>query len=256
MNLFGAFGRKPGDPGTGGRSTQAAGHAADAVFAGGAGWFGKLPTLGDFASRRLPPEFITAWDAWLSAGLAFWQRADADWPAGYMQAPSLRFVLGPGVLAPSVVNSLSQGLPGHTAAGGSTLAGVVMPSVDRVGREFPLSIVRAVGVWPLSIPAFTTVVDWLDAADALALQAVQDDWTADQLDQHLAALDSTLAGGDPGLGSDPHAPVLAWQAAITHGLRSSLWCPAGNAAPTGCGGLPVTDELLHLFGAARTRFSD
>ena len=23
-----------------------------------AGWFGKLPSLGDFAQRRLPPEFV------------------------------------------------------------------------------------------------------------------------------------------------------------------------------------------------------
>ena len=29
------------------------------------GWYGKLPSLGDFASRRLGADFIPPWDAWL-----------------------------------------------------------------------------------------------------------------------------------------------------------------------------------------------
>src|SRR5262249_35940975 len=29
------------------------------------GWYGKLPSLGDFASRRLPVEFVKAWDSCL-----------------------------------------------------------------------------------------------------------------------------------------------------------------------------------------------
>ena len=43
------------------------------------GWYGKLPALGDFASRRLPPEFVEPWDRWLAAGLAAWREHDADW---------------------------------------------------------------------------------------------------------------------------------------------------------------------------------
>ena len=35
-----------------------------------AGWFGKLPSLRDFAQRRLPPEFVQVWDDWLGAELA------------------------------------------------------------------------------------------------------------------------------------------------------------------------------------------
>ena len=34
-----------------------------------AGWFGKMPALGDFASRRLPPAWIEAWDGWLQREL-------------------------------------------------------------------------------------------------------------------------------------------------------------------------------------------
>src|ERR1043165_7880768 len=35
-----------------------------------AGWYGKMPCLGDFASRRLTPDFITPWDAWLQRSIA------------------------------------------------------------------------------------------------------------------------------------------------------------------------------------------
>ena len=55
------------------------------------GWFGKIPSLGDFASRRLPPTFVKPWDQWLSAELpeARFVLADA-WPAIYEQAPISR----------------------------------------------------------------------------------------------------------------------------------------------------------------------
>ena len=33
------------------------------------GFFGKLPSHGDFISRRLPTELLAAWEAWLDAGL-------------------------------------------------------------------------------------------------------------------------------------------------------------------------------------------
>ena len=31
------------------------------------GWYGKIPSLGDFASRRLPQSFVAAWDYGSSA---------------------------------------------------------------------------------------------------------------------------------------------------------------------------------------------
>jgi type VI secretion system protein ImpM len=64
-----------------------------------AGWYGKLPTLGDFASRRLPVDFIEPWDDWLANGLAAWRAASPEgWLHEYLAAPSWRFVLMPGAL--------------------------------------------------------------------------------------------------------------------------------------------------------------
>ncbi|MBL8452331.1 MAG: type VI secretion system-associated protein TagF, partial [Zoogloea sp.] len=39
-----------------------------------AGWYGKLPALGDFAQRRLEQDFITGWDTWLQAVIVDSQR--------------------------------------------------------------------------------------------------------------------------------------------------------------------------------------
>ena len=63
------------------------------------GWFGKLPSLGDFASRRVDVDFMEAWDGWLAQGLAGWQARDGDaWLTDYLNGPSWRFVLMPGTL--------------------------------------------------------------------------------------------------------------------------------------------------------------
>ena len=82
------------------------------------GWYGKLPSLGDFASRRLSPLFVEPWDRWLATGLDAWRNADEAWLAAFLAAPTWRFALGAGV-------PFAQS-PGY--------AGVLMPSVDRVGR--------------------------------------------------------------------------------------------------------------------------
>ena len=48
--------------------------AAVVTGTGVPGWFGKLPGLGDFASRRLPDTFVAAWDRWLPilSGALIW----------------------------------------------------------------------------------------------------------------------------------------------------------------------------------------
>jgi type VI secretion system protein ImpM len=71
------------------------------VTAGAAppGWHGKLPSLGDFVSRRLDAAFIEPWDAWLAAGLLSLRQTQPDtWLDAYLGSPSWRFLLMPGVL--------------------------------------------------------------------------------------------------------------------------------------------------------------
>lgn len=88
------------------------------------GWFGKLPGSGDFVHRRLEAAFIVRWDAWLQHEMLVMRQRHPGWVESYLTAPVWCFVLAPGLLE----------LRGAQ--------GVLMPSVDRVGRYFPLTLVR------------------------------------------------------------------------------------------------------------------
>jgi type VI secretion system protein ImpM len=139
------------------------------------GWYGKLPTLGDFASRRLEPDFIECWDGWLAAGmLALREQDEAGWLEAYLLGPSWRFLLMPGVL---------PGALGHQA-----WAGVLMPSVDRVGRYFPFTLVLPLGSAPASTAQMTALWHWLGRLDELAADALHEDWSPEQLEQELAGM--------------------------------------------------------------------
>jgi len=88
-----------------------------------AGWYGKIPTLGDFVTRHLPLSFVEPWDEWLSVELSEAQQMLGDtWDETWRGAPIACFSLGA-----RVVDERSW----H---------GVLVPSTDRVGRQFPLTI--------------------------------------------------------------------------------------------------------------------
>jgi len=140
---------------------------------GSPGWYGKLPTLGDFAQRRLPPDFVQAWDDWLAHELAAWQGVDpAGWLERYLAGPSWRFLLLPG------------SVPGWRSD--DTMAGVLMPSVDCVGRYFPFTLAWQEPGTPVDVPALQRAFAQLHALDDLALDALQEDWAVDRLEDELA----------------------------------------------------------------------
>lgn len=139
------------------------------------GWHGKLPSLGDFASRRLDAGFIEPWDGWLAAGLLALRSAQPEsWLADYLGSPSWRFLLMPGVLAGQ--------------AGSRAWAGVLMPSVDRVGRYFPLTLVQPLGAGPASTQQMVGLWHWLARLDDLARDALYEDWTAEKLEEQLVLM--------------------------------------------------------------------
>ena len=139
------------------------------------GWYGKLPSLGDFASRRLEADFIEPWDLWLGGAMQAQRDSMGDaWLDAYLQSPPWRFVLMPGVLS-----GFDPGL---------VLVGVLMPSVDRVGRYFPLTIAASIANLPSSSAAYEALLAWLHRVEDTALDALQDDWTIEQLEAALTGL--------------------------------------------------------------------
>jgi len=86
------------------------------------GFCGKLPARGDFVMSGLPRSFVEAWHDWLQSVLATSRQVlGEDWVAAWLEAPIWRFALSPGICGPDAV------------------LGLWMPSVDRVGRYFPLT---------------------------------------------------------------------------------------------------------------------
>jgi type VI secretion system protein ImpM len=167
------------------------------------GWYGKLPSLGDFASRRLEADFIEPWDLWLGEAMQAQRDAMGDaWLDAYLQSPPWRFVLMPEVL------------PGFDP--GLILVGVLMPSVDRVGRYFPLTIAASIAHLPSSRAAYEALLAWLHRIEDTALDALQDDWTIEQLEAALAGL--APPSGLPEAAGDALEPI---RLALAEALRGT-----------------------------------
>lgn len=142
---------------------------------GAAGWHGKLPGASDFASRRLDARLVDLWDDWISAGLARLRSDDADgWVAAYLASPIWRFVQGPGFFP----------APFH----GTAWAGVLMPSVDRVGRYYPLLLTAALDALPQSADDRRQLWDWLWHLEDTAFEALDRDWSIETLEAALFEL--------------------------------------------------------------------
>lgn len=123
------------------------------------GLFGKLPSHGDFLRRRVSDAFLGRWDEWLRQSMAAsLSEAGRDWLDLYLTSPAWRFVCGPQALTPHC------------------LAGVMVPSVDRVGRYYPLTLVCELTEWSgyLPSPAALAVecADWFGALELLAVEAL------------------------------------------------------------------------------------
>jgi len=146
----------------------------DALMRDGAqrlpGWYGKMPALGDFASRRLPPAFITAWDAWLQRGMAASRHSLQErWLETYLNGPLWSFALFPGV------------------CGESAWAGALMPSVDKVGRHFPLTIAVELEPQPEVVSAILSAQHWYCELEQAALDCLNAGFDPDRLEERLAA---------------------------------------------------------------------
>ncbi len=161
------------------------------------GWHGKLPTVGDFATRRLDSNFVSVWDDWLSAGLAKLRSHDPEhWLDAYLASPTWRFLLTPGFL-PTPLHALAW-------------AGVVMPSVDRVGRYYPLTLAAPLAVIPVEASAQLELWVWLQRLEDAAIDALQEDWPIDLLETELLRLGLPPEPG-PGAGNSGFGPLAGNQ---------------------------------------------
>ncbi|MBY5931954.1 type VI secretion system-associated protein TagF [Tateyamaria omphalii] len=181
-----------------------------AVHQGWRGFFGKIPQAGDFVGTGLPRTFETTLDTWLRAAMRESQATlGRGWLDAFLVTPVWRFALGPGI------------------AGADPVTGVMMPSVDRVGRYFPLALaVARSDLIDNDTLALCQDRPFFDAAEALVLSCLSAPTLPSDLSQGVANLP---LGELPKYGApDPSTPAVAywWTASddnrshITEGLPS------------------------------------
>lgn len=145
---------------------------APAAYAPRCGWTGKLPSSGDFLSRRVDPAFAAPWEQWLLAVLAgSRERLRERWQESFLSAPAWRFVLAPGTLSPGA------------------WCGLMVPSVDSVGRYYPLTLVCGLDAAAFDPDAALKAMgNWFAMAEMLATEALSPTIDIGAFDDSIAAL--------------------------------------------------------------------
>ncbi len=105
-------------------NNQARSGAAEGGPGTGFAWFGKVPSAGDFVSRRMPYTLQQFWDRWCASGMeAFKAGNPASGWEFWQGVPKWAFLLP---VQPGIATGQF---------------GVMAPSCDRVGRNFPFLVI-------------------------------------------------------------------------------------------------------------------
>ena len=229
-----------------------------------AGFYGKLPSHGDFLQRGVSDDFVNHWDAWLQDGMARSRSelGEEAWLDVFLTSPLWRFALASGVV------------------GAPVWAGILLPSVDRVGRYFPLTIVAELppGVLPFELAVAGN--GWFDWAETLARRTLEDELVdLNRLESELRDSDALLAAVRPPdaridldpltaaaaptcwLALGPDGDMGRFFARLADGLAAApraplgLWWSVGSerVAPSVLltRGLPPASEFRKLLGDAQ-----
>lgn len=217
------------------------------------GIYGKLPSHGDFLTRNLRRSFTDPWDQWLQQGItASRSQLGKQWIENYLISPIWRFALSANI------------------CGDQCWAGVMMPSVDRVGRYFPLTIAAALPAESNLLTLFKDHQFWFSQCENLALDALNDVCSLEQLLQNISDLDVPELLPVPPLWRHSETSPPAWHMNLpsteklgdrlpdlSHKLlvesmnNYSLWCHQGaDAQPSSllaCDGLPPVQGFAGLL---------
>jgi len=217
------------------------------------GLFGKVPQQADFVSLHLPATFTESWHAWLQATLSVSrEQLGDDWLALYLTGPIWRFALSAGV------------------CGEAAVAGVLIPSVDEIGRYFPLTVAHLGRHRPWS--AYLSGGDWYDAAERVALLALDEATGYSRLVEAVEALAPPQFRALPRLRAQPSVVGRdsAWVVSLPPGLpafdllpglleqtygrllgRCSLWWTEGSERVEPCllvsAGLPEVGQVAAML---------
>lgn len=133
--------------------------------------YGKLPTKRDFIALGASRDFLNAWEPWLQSGVSASQATLGDqWQTAFLRAPIWRFWLGADLCGVSAI-------------------GAFMPSLDKVGRYFPLTVFacadREAAIPP---PEIDAQPGWFKSAEDFLISTLDHDMTFETAVQSLGQL--------------------------------------------------------------------
>jgi type VI secretion system protein ImpM len=143
------------------------------------GLFGKLGAKRDFVALATPRGFLERWEPWMQASLSASRDQLGDrWQQAYLTAPIWRFWLGASIC-------------------GTPVAGAIMPSLDGVGRYYPLTVhaVSEVNA-PIAPPEMSPQDGWFGQVEEFLLSTLDRTATFDAISAALDRLEPPTSGND------------------------------------------------------------
>lgn len=139
------------------------------------GYFGKIPSTGDFVARNVERFVRDKFDQWLQASLTQSRKDLGDnWLHSFLTAPVWRFAIG----------GLSRD---------SLTLGIMIPSVDKIGRYFPFAILCDVPATDIGAEDLMILDRLLDDLEPLVLTSLEEDFDLDHFTYQLGLLSRQLS---------------------------------------------------------------
>jgi type VI secretion system protein ImpM len=132
------------------------------------GFYGKIPARSNIVSRNLADSFLSTWDQWLqNALMASKEQLGEEWLDFYLTSPIWHFVLSSGICDQN------------------GWAGILIPSVDKVGRYFPFTVATAVNPGKHPAEILQSAIRWFKQMERLALAVLEDKLGLNELECEL-----------------------------------------------------------------------
>lgn len=138
--------------------------------------FGKVASKRDFVAAHAPRPFLDVWEPWIQGGMsASHQGLANEWQAAFLKAPIWRFWLGEELC-------------------GTMVMGAFMPSLDGVGRYFPLTVFAcADDGTAIPPPELNMQADWFVATESFLLSTLDHGVTYETIAAGLDQLEPPFA---------------------------------------------------------------
>ena len=184
------------------------------------GFHGKVPSRGDFVQFGLPRSFTEPWDLWMQRMIAASRSALGEtWLSAWLEAAPWSFVLSPGICGPGAV------------------IGLWMPSSDRVGRCYPLTL-AATMCCPSAPALYRESAGFLAAAESIGRETIEKGLSPAELASRIAAA-ATAPPADP----DADHPRLPQEG----GLWWTKGGPRASASSVTSAGLPDENTFFRIL---------